>query len=97
MTKWSDDLTLAGIVIPRALDVYPPEPPSSRVRHAYGDGPFAALRMPPLPANPGLYVWCADGQPVYAGQILWRAYVGGTHLKLILQHRAMGREIPLKR
>ena len=68
MTSWSDGLTLAGIVVPHALDVYPPEPPASRVRHAYGDGPFAALRMPPLPANPGLYVWCASGQPVYVGQ-----------------------------
>ena len=68
MMSWSDGLTLAGIVVPHALDVYPPDPPEGRVRHAYGDGPFAALRMPSLPASPGLYVWCASGEPVYVGQ-----------------------------
>jgi hypothetical protein len=68
VTKWSDGLALAGIVAHHALDLYPSDPPPSRVRHAHGNGPFAALRMPPLPADPGLYVWCADGQPVYVGQ-----------------------------
>ena len=68
MASWSDGLNLAGTVVPHALDVYASDPPVGRVRHAYGDGPFAALRMPPLPANPGLYVWCASGQPVYVGQ-----------------------------
>ena len=68
MTEWSDGLTLAGVVIPVALDVYPPEPPEDRLRHAHGDGPFAVLRMPTLPASPGLYALCASGEPVYVGQ-----------------------------
>ena len=31
-------------------------------------GPFAKLRMPPLPREPGLYLWEEDGTIVYVGQ-----------------------------
>ena len=47
----------------------PPQPlPAGRQRHAHGDGPFAKLRMPPLPNEPGLYLWEEDGIVVYVGQ-----------------------------
>jgi hypothetical protein len=68
MTAWSDGLTLAGVIVPLSLDKYPVESTAGRLRHVYGDGPFAVLRMPALPASPGLYLWCLSGAPVYVGQ-----------------------------
>lgn len=68
MTAWSDGLTLAGVIVPLSLDKYPVETTAGRLRHVYGDGPFAVLRMPALPASPGLYLWCLSGAPVYVGQ-----------------------------
>jgi hypothetical protein len=65
---WNDGLTFAGQITAWATDEVPVEPPIGRARHAYGSGPFAVLRMPPLPDEPGLYVWCSDGVPVYVGQ-----------------------------
>lgn len=67
-TSWSDGLICAGVVIAICLDQPPAEPPPGRVRHRYGAGPFAKLRMPALPSEPGFYVWTLDGVPVYAGE-----------------------------
>ncbi len=68
MEDWATELTLAGPITATEWDV-PPQPlPDGRKRHAYGEGPFAVLRMPALPEAPGLYVWCRDGEPVYVGQ-----------------------------
>lgn len=58
----------AGPVGHRGLDLRPADPPAGRARHAYGDGPFARLAMPKLPAEPGLYVWQLDEVVVYLGQ-----------------------------
>jgi len=51
-----------------ALGLTPQALPPGRLRHAYGAGPFAKLRMPPLPREPGLYLWEEDGVIVYVGQ-----------------------------
>ena len=59
---------LAGDVGFSALNCFPSELPPDRKRHSYGDGPFARLRMPPLPVLPGLYLWEVGDQVVYIGQ-----------------------------
>jgi hypothetical protein len=66
--SWTDGLTFAGTIVAAAIDQAPMPAPLGRTRHPYGHGPFAVLRMPMLPAQPGLYVWCSDGVPVYVGQ-----------------------------
>lgn len=58
----------AGEVGYGRLNVEPDPLPANRQRHAHGDGPFAKLRMPPLPNEPGLYLWEEDGEVVYVGQ-----------------------------
>jgi hypothetical protein len=58
----------AGPLTHRGLNLSPADPPSGRDRHPSGSGPFARLVMPPLPAEPGLYLWELDGQVVYVGQ-----------------------------
>lgn len=63
-----EGFTCAGVVGHTALNIAPPDPPFGRRRHAYGDGPFARLVMPPLPASPGLYAWELAGTVVYLGQ-----------------------------
>ena len=63
-----DGFVFAGAVGHRGLNLLPANPPLDRRRHAYGDGPFAKLVMPRLPAEPGLYVWQLDGRVVYIGQ-----------------------------
>jgi hypothetical protein len=68
MEHWGDGLTLAGPIHASVLNLVPAVLPAGRERHQFGRGPFARLRMPPLPAQPGLYVWCLDGLPVYVGQ-----------------------------
>jgi hypothetical protein len=60
--------TCAGIVGNRGLNLSPAPPPPGRLRHPYGDGPFARLVMPRLPNEPGLYLWDVDGSIVYVGQ-----------------------------
>jgi hypothetical protein len=61
--------TCAGPVGHRDLNVAPADPPPGRRRHAFGDGPFARLKMPKLPALPGLYAWQLDDESiVYLGQ-----------------------------
>jgi hypothetical protein len=66
--SWEKGLQLAGPITAKELDVAPVDPPPDRSRHKYGNGPFARLRMPPLPNEAGLYVWTLDGLPVYVGQ-----------------------------
>lgn len=58
----------AGAVRHRGLNLVPADPPNGRLRHAFGDGPFARLVMPPLPKEPGLYAWVLDDVVVYLGQ-----------------------------
>src|SRR5438552_2218708 len=64
----TDGFTRAGKVGHRGLDILPQLPPTGRMRHAFGTGPFARLVMPPLPNAPGLYLWQEDGRTVYVGQ-----------------------------
>jgi hypothetical protein len=66
--NWRDGLTLAGEVRATAINVAPALPAAGRVRHVYGAGPFARLVMPPLPAEPGIYVWAIADVPLYVGQ-----------------------------
>ena len=60
--------TCAGQVGHRGLNLSPADPPAGRHRHKYGDGPFARLVMPPLPAQSGIYAWVRDGVVLYLGQ-----------------------------
>jgi hypothetical protein len=64
----TDGFVRAGEVGHRGLNLAPAAPPTGRLRHAHGSGPFARLVMPRLPAAPGLYLWEQDGQIVYVGQ-----------------------------
>lgn len=68
MSEWNDGLILGGVIEGVAVDQYPAEPPPGRQRHRHGEGPFAILRMPLLPDQPGLYIWTLSGAPVYVGQ-----------------------------
>jgi hypothetical protein len=58
----------ADAVTHRGLNVSPADPPLGRYRHSSGNGPFARLVMPRLPAEPGVYLWELDGKVVYGGQ-----------------------------
>lgn len=60
--------TCAGSVGHSGLNRSPADPPPGRSRHHFGNGPFARLVMPRLPAAPGLYAWERDGITVYIGQ-----------------------------
>jgi hypothetical protein len=62
------DFTRAGDIQVRLMDLHPAPLPVGRVRHKYGEGPFAKLAMPPLPELPGLYLWVLDENVVYVGQ-----------------------------
>ena len=67
MKDWDEGMQMAGEIVAARLDQHPPDPPAGRDRHAYGDGPFAVLKMPPLPDSSGLYLLCVDGAVVYVG------------------------------
>lgn len=64
----TDGFVRAGLVEHAALNLEPDPLPATRQRHKYGVGPFAKLRMPRLPNQPGLYLWEEDGEVVYVGQ-----------------------------
>lgn len=64
----TDGFTRAGTVGYKELGLLPGTLRDGRLRHPYGDGPFARLVMPPLPSDPGLYLWQADEEIVYVGQ-----------------------------
>ena len=55
----------AGSVAHRGVNRPPADPPVGRARHSSGGGPFARLVVPPLPSEPGLYLWELDGEVVY--------------------------------
>lgn len=63
-----DGFVRAGIVGHAGLGLVPQALPPGRQRHAYGAGPFAKLRMPTLPSEPGVYLWEEEGTVVYVGQ-----------------------------
>ncbi|MEZ5343768.1 MAG: hypothetical protein R2706_20735 [Acidimicrobiales bacterium] len=65
--KPTDGFVLAGPVAHVGLDQHPAQPPDGRTRHRYGGGPFAKLKMPPLPEAPGVYLWELDGMITYVG------------------------------
>lgn len=60
--------TCAGVVRHYALNVFPHATTSGRPRHKYGQGPFAKLLMPPVPGEPGVYLWTVDDEVVYVGE-----------------------------
>jgi hypothetical protein len=64
----TDGFVRAGVVGHAGLNLQLLPLPEGRLRHAYGAGPFAKLRMPPLPSEPGLYLWEENGNIVYVGQ-----------------------------
>ena len=94
VTAWTDGLTLAGEIAALAADQVPLPPPSGRLRHAYGSGPFAILRMPSLPPQPGLYVWCTSGAPLYVGQTrsTLRARLGSNGYSRISTYNTLARQ-----
>ena len=94
MVAWNDGLTLAGEIAALSANQAPDEPRSGRLRHAYGDGPFAILQMPSLPLQPGLYVWCESGSPVYVGQTrsTLRARLGTNGYSRISTYNTFARE-----
>ncbi len=94
MSTWTEGLTFAGRITAVATDQIPVDAPVDRARHAYGNGPFAVLRMPPLPDEPGLYVWCADGVPVYVGQTrgALRARLGPNGYSTISTYNTFARQ-----
>jgi hypothetical protein len=63
-----ENFSLAGAVSHLGLDIMPTLPRAGRRRNSYGDGPFARLVMPDLPAEPGIYLWRINGNIVYVGQ-----------------------------
>lgn len=68
MTLATDGFLKAGLVGNIGLNLPPDPPEEGRSRHKYGNGPFAKLRMPLLPNEPGVYLWQEDDKIVYIGQ-----------------------------
>ena len=64
----TDGFVRAGAIGNAGLNLMPQPLPPGRLRHRYGEGPFAKLRMPPLPGESGLYLWEENGTIVYVGQ-----------------------------
>jgi len=64
----TDGFTYAGTVGNLGLNLTPAPPPNGRLRHPYGDGPFAKLVMPRLPNESGVYLWDVDESIAYVGQ-----------------------------
>jgi hypothetical protein len=64
----AEGFTEAGLVVAVALNLQGQPLPPDRQRHAYGNGPFAKLRMLTLPSAPGVYLWVQDERVVYVGQ-----------------------------
>jgi hypothetical protein len=91
---WNDRLIGAGPITALLLDRMPAEPLVGRVRHAYGHGPFAGLRMPALPAAPGVYVWSTGETPLYVGQTrgTLRARLGPNGYSRISTYNTFARE-----
>ena len=64
----TDGFECAGSIGHAGLNLEPEPLPAGRHRNRYGDGPFARLKMPPLPVEPGLYLWQMGDEVVYVGQ-----------------------------
>jgi len=64
----TDGFFCAGTVGHRELNISPVQPPAGRLRHRFGDGPFAKLVMPRLPNQPGVYLWEVEGTVKYVGK-----------------------------
>lgn len=64
----TEGFTCAGPIGNLGLNLFPLPSPVGRLRHPYGAGPFARLVMPPLPNEPGLYLWDVEGSIKYVGQ-----------------------------
>jgi hypothetical protein len=58
----------AGPVSHRGVNIMPPPLPEGRLRHKYGNGPFAKLVMPSLPSEAEVYLWELNKEVVYVGQ-----------------------------
>jgi hypothetical protein len=64
----TDGFVRAGPIGHAGLNLAPQPLRPGRLRHQYGEGPFAKLRMPSLPSEPGLYLWEESGKILYVGQ-----------------------------
>jgi hypothetical protein len=62
----TDDFVCAGLVRHDGLNLILPVR-KGRSRHSYGSGPFAKLKMPPVPDKPGIYLLVLDDEIVYVG------------------------------
>ena len=93
-TAETSGFTCAGPVTYRAINVLPPPTTDGRRRHPFGDGPFARLVMPPLPAAPGIYLWEQDGRIVYVGQTrtTLSKRLGPNGYSLITPYNTLARE-----
>lgn len=89
-----EGFTCAGVIGNRGLNLATAELPAGRLRHAFGNGPFARLVMPPLPESPGLYLWEEDNQIVYVGQtrIPLRERLGSRGYSTISSYNTLARQ-----
>jgi len=89
-----ENFSLAGVVSHRGLNIVPGPPRSGRHRNSYGDGPFARLVMPRLPAEPGVYIWRVNGNIVYVGQTrtTLRKRLGSVGYSTISDYNTYARE-----
>jgi hypothetical protein len=90
----TDGFSDAGVVGHRGLNLAAPVIPASRLRHRYGEGPFARLVMPPLPEAPGVYLWQEDDEIVYVGQTRTplRKRLGSNGYSTISGYNTLARE-----
>lgn len=86
--------TLAGRVRHLGLGLLPAPLPTGRERHRYGNGPFAKLLMPDLPATPGIYLWELEGVIVYVGQTAMslRTRLGSNGYSTISNYNTFARQ-----
>ena len=88
----------AGLVSNRGLNLAASELPTGRQRHAFGNGPFARLVMPPLPIAPGLYLWQENDEVVYVGQtrIPLKERLGSRGYSTISSYNTLARQVGRK-
>jgi hypothetical protein len=89
-----ENFSLAGVVAQRGLNIVPGPPRPGRYRNSSGDGPFARLVMPQLPAEPGVYIWRVNGNIVYVGQTrtTLRKRLGSVGYSTISDYNTYARE-----
>lgn len=90
----TDGFTCAGIVHHAGLNLTFARVRDYRSIHAYGAGPFAKLKMPPLPDSAGMYLWTVDGAVVYVGQTrgTLRNRLGPVGYSTIYEYNTLARE-----